>query len=69
MVMKVQLKGKTHKGKNRIAEQGDIWEIVREQDCVILSSEFGPWLLLSSGDNLRWVHKTKDENFQILENG
>lgn len=62
----IKLKGISQKGKNRIHEQGEDWEIVREQERVPFSMETGPWLLLSSGNNLRWIHKTNDKDFEIV---
>lgn len=69
--MSMILKGLTQKGKNRIRELGNEWEIVRETDSVGFSSEKGPWLLITpvtsyNVDHDRWIHGKQDKDFEIL---
>lgn len=67
---KIRLEGLTQKGKNRIQEQGDEWEVLSERMRVGFSSQPGPWLLLQSvksPDKIRWIHKDRDENFKVIQ--
>lgn len=63
-----KLTGKSLKGKNRVRERGEIWEVLRVTDKVLFSAEPGPWLLLQSTDakkSLQWVHSTADQDFDL----
>lgn len=63
----VVLKGKTSKGKNRIAQHGAVWEVV---DCrpFVQRLGHGTWLLVESkkDGNCRWISLTDDPDFAIL---
>jgi len=70
---KIELKGITSKGKQRVKRDGSEWYVVREEDSVAFSTEHGPWLLIdvahvpdSNISNVaRWVHKTNDKDFKV----
>lgn len=67
---KFKLTGKSLKGKNRVRENGETWELVEKRQKVLFSTEDGPWLLLSSIANpshSRWVHEHHDTDFVVLE--
>lgn len=64
--MKVKLIPKTSKAKQRIKQYGDVGEVVEVKDEVIFSSDSGPWLRVQAADRYsRWVHKTKDTDFEV----
>jgi hypothetical protein len=64
------LKGKTLKGKNRIREQGEVWDIITTADSVLFDSRPGPWLLVvpanTSFEKARWIHAAHDHDFEII---
>lgn len=62
----IKLTARTRKGKNVISNHGNMWEEIRRQETVKFSSQPGGWVLITSGDDLRWVHLTDDKDF-ILE--
>lgn len=71
----VQLKGLTHKGKNRIREHGDRWTVLAETDRVLFApTTAGPWLFIApAGDTLgqesrgsRWIKSTNDTDFIVV---
>lgn len=59
--MQVKLKGKSLKGKNRIREHGEIW------DVLVIDRE----MLLESLDkkDKRWVEQEDDKDFEIISQG
>lgn len=66
--MILRLKGKTQKGKNRVRELGNEWELVERRDSVLFSQEKGPWLLVvpvSNPEKPRWIHENNDVDFEI----
>lgn len=71
---KFRLKGKSLKGKNRVKEHGEIWELISRRDRVLFSSEAGPWLLVTpiSVEPIlepkradRWVKEKDDPDFEV----
>lgn len=68
----IKLKGKTQKGKNRVREHGENWEVIRECDSVIFSNEPGPWgFIVPEGQDRadkgsRWINLRDDKDFEIL---
>lgn len=65
--MKVFLEGKTLKGRNRIREHGNVWEVAIVQQEVIFSYNPGPWWLVQAPDgHSRWIHSLEDEHFKVL---
>ena len=67
--MKVNLKGKTRHGKNRVNQHGDWWVVSNETensfwlesiDCECATCN--KW-----GQDGRWVDKKNDVNFEIIE--
>lgn len=68
----ITLKGKSGKGKNRVRELGDEWEIVEISDGVLFSDVPGPWYKVSPSsrsddDKDRWIHSKNDEHFIVKE--
>ena len=65
---KVRLTGITRHGKNRVREQGDIWEVNRLSPTVAFkTSAPGPFMLLQATTtiNMRWVSTINDDNFLV----
>ena len=69
----IRLKGKTMKGKNRVREHGDLWNVLAETDHVLFApSSKGPWLFVAPvGKNQddkasRWIHGLTDLDFEIF---
>ena len=66
----LKLAGKSQKGKNRIREQGELWELIKQVDRVQFSNQAGPWLLIQSKSNSkheRWIHAETDTDFSIVQ--
>ena len=70
----IRLKGKSHKGKNRIQENSDRWTVFAETEKVLFSpNKNGPWLFISPlGKNQddrssRWINALDDPDFEIEE--
>ncbi len=65
---KVKLAGITRHGKNRVREQGEVWEVIRMNPTVSFKTKApGPFMLLQAaeGINMRWVSTTNDDNFSV----
>ena len=65
---KVRLTGITRHGKNRVREQGDIWEVTRLSPTVAFKTNApGPFMLLQATTtiNMRWVSTVDDDNFSV----
>ena len=65
---KVKLTGITRHGKNRVREQGEVWEVIRMNPTVSFKTKApGPFMLLQAaeGINMRWVSTTNDDNFSV----
>lgn len=67
--MFVTLKAKTPSGADVLSKHGDVRRVVNKTDSVGFSKMPGPWLLLESPKDLRWVHATSDDNFALEEYG
>lgn len=67
--MLIKVRGKSQKGKNRVRERGEVWQLVRTAADVLFSSEHGPWLLLESldGKSMRWMRATGDKDFEQVQ--
>lgn len=70
----IQLKGLSPRGKNRIRENGSVWQVLAETDKILFSPEKpGPWLFIAPPGKTamdksgRWVHLTDDPDFSIIE--
>lgn len=70
---KIQLKGITQKGKNRVREHGDQWTVLAETDVVLFSpNQHGPWLFVSpvgcdqNHKASRWVRVSGDTDFTVI---
>ena len=65
---KVRLTGITRHGKNRVREQGDVWEVIRINPSVSFKTNApGPFMLLQATTtiNMRWVSIVNDDNFTV----
>ena len=64
----VKLFGKTRHGKNRIRENGDMWEVIQVdgQDSSILPTKVCVAPLSGSG-NWRWIDLVDDRDMEIVE--
>ena len=65
---KVKLAGITRHGKNRVREQGEVWEVIRMNPAVSFKTKApGPFMLLQAaeGINMRWVSTINDDNFTV----
>jgi hypothetical protein len=66
----MKLKGKTLKGKNRIRELGEDWDLVTTANSVLFDARPGPWLAVaprSKPNEWRWIHSRHDDNFEIVD--
>lgn len=70
---KIQLKGTSQKGKNRVREHGDRWTVLAETDRVIFApNERGPWLFVApnglgmNDKSSRWIRASGDADFIII---
>ena len=69
----IRLKGKTMKGKNRIREHGDMWNVLAETDTVLFApSSTGPFLFIAppgkdqNDKSSRWIKSANDLDFEII---
>ena len=65
---KVKLTGITRHGKNRVREQGEVWEVIRMNPAVSFKTKApGPFMLLQATKsiNMRWVSTVNDDNFSV----
>ena len=79
LIMMIELKGKSLKGKNRIRELGRDWIILGKHDLVFFDSRTGPgmWLKVAPMkintvssvflEKWRWIHATDDKDFDIID--
>jgi len=67
----VRLKGKTRKGKNRINQHGDVWEVIDEQLTKILLQSLEKTFKDTPGrvaeKDWRWISATEDRDFEVVE--
>lgn len=65
MIFKVTANSK--KGKSRIKEHGDTWELTQTKMNVLFDTKSGPWVSLKSVETgcERWVHARDDAHFVI----
>lgn len=68
----IKLIGLSQKGKNRIRENGNEWQVLAETNVVLFSpNKQGPWLFITPINQTqdskasRWIHLETDENFKI----
>ena len=65
---KIKLTGITQHGKNRVREQGEVWEVIRLNPTVGFKTKApGPFMLLQATEsiNMRWVSTVNDDNFLV----
>jgi hypothetical protein len=72
----IRLKGKTQKGKNRVREHGEMWNVLAETDKVLFApSVTGPFLFVApvgknqNDKSSRWIHGLTDLDFDIVYPG
>lgn len=58
----VKLKGKSLKGKNRIRENGPIYNVVKRGKF-----QDKPALFIENKGDLRWVELENDPDFEVIE--
>lgn len=67
--MKIELIGKSLKGKNKVRELGNIWIVLKEQERVGFSNLSGGWCLVIpehfkeqgfNCEHARWIHIFSD---------
>lgn len=67
--MIVKLKGISRKGKNRVGNFGETWEVLREETGVMFDNLYGVWMLVRPtklpNSDLRWVCKSNDKDFAV----
>lgn len=70
---KIQLKGISQKGKNRIREFGPMWIVLALTDHVLFQPNLkGPWLFVAppgctqEDKASRWIHGFEDPDFTII---
>ena len=70
---KIKLKGITQKGKNRIRENGDEWNVFAETDRVLFApNQTGQWLFIApigkdhDHKASRWINGLGDLDFDIV---
>jgi len=69
---KLILEGITQKGKNRIRENGPMWEIHARTEKVLFNPEPGPWLFIAPvglgqlAKQSRWIKEVNDVDFKIV---
>jgi hypothetical protein len=68
----IKLTGKSQKGKNRVREHGNDWNVLAETDVVLFSpGKKGPWLFITpvgqghDSKAARWIHAISDQNFLV----
>lgn len=67
----IRMTGITQKGKNRIRENGELWDVLQEADRVIFDSAPGPWAFVAprglgrEANGSRWVNLRSDKDFLI----
>lgn len=74
-----KLKGKSKKGKDRIRQHGDVWEVCEELNKVLFpTNSSGPFLKLRSvmcecntckkwGQDWRIISEKNDSDFEVVE--
>lgn len=71
--MNLKLKGKTQKGKNRVRENGEFWEVFEVREKVIFSPVVGNWASIAPQGKdrfdkaSRWVNLKDDVDFEIIK--
>jgi hypothetical protein len=64
----VRLKAKTNKGKTRIGNSGDVWNVVEGAVEALTPSPKGSLFIRSlDGRDVRWVELDGDPNFFVEE--
>lgn len=63
--MFVTLKPKNRQGEEVVAAHGSVWHVTDEVEKVQFARRRGPWLLVESSHDRRWVHRRNDKNFLV----
>jgi len=62
-MQKVELIGKTQKGRNRVREKGRFAMVADVSPEVFFSTKHGPWLFIRPHE--RWVNQNNDDDFEV----
>lgn len=62
----VRIRGLSRKGKNRVIERGDIWQVVKCWESVPCLNNRPGILLEAPGGYLRWMSLRDDPDFLIV---
>jgi len=63
--MFVTLKPKTRQGEEVVAAHGSVWHVSDEAEQVHFTRRPGPWLLVESRHDMRWIHRRNDKDFLV----
>jgi len=65
--MIITLKAKTKKAKERIAQHGDKWMVIRESDRIPARDTHGRFFFIESlkTHSIRWVGEMHDPDFEV----
>jgi hypothetical protein len=63
--MFVTLTPKTLKGQEVVAQHGPLWHVRQDADRVQFTQQLGPWILVESPHDLRWIHRRDDADFLV----
>ena len=64
--MIVKVKGKSSKGKNRVNEHGDQWEVIRTDKALCCGDEISHFAASVNTGYTRWFALENDRDFEIL---
>lgn len=63
---RIVLIGKTRRGKNKIREHGEYWDVVDRWDCVqCLDNKPGILVVSIQDQDVRWVAVENDSHFDV----
>jgi hypothetical protein len=63
--MFVTLVPKTRQGQDIVITHGPVWHVRDEAEQVQFTRQPGPWILLETRHDMRWIHLRNDENFLV----
>lgn len=71
--MLVKLIGKSNKGKQRVKQHGELWNVERISNTSLFTQPIdgpGPFLFMrpnNGSDDCRWVSEVGDPNFDVIK--
>ena len=65
--MLVKVKGKSSKGRNRVKEHGDLWEVTNTSNAVCCDGKLSHFAKSVQTGYTRWFAVEDDSDFEILE--